>query len=51
MPDMDGFEVARQLRQHVPTRRNVIVIFTARDEFAVRANGIAAGFDGYATKA
>jgi two-component system OmpR family response regulator len=50
MPDMDGFAVARRLRQHVPTRHIAIVAFTAQDESTIRANGIAAGFDGYCQK-
>ncbi|GAB2876005.1 hypothetical protein GCM10027093_09330 [Paraburkholderia jirisanensis] len=50
MPGMDGFSVARLLRQHGPTRHVTIVAFTAQDEFAVRAHGIAAGFDGYCKK-
>jgi len=50
MPDMDGFAVARQLRQHGQTWHIAIVAFTAQDEFAIRANGIAAGFDGYCQK-
>jgi CheY-like chemotaxis protein len=50
MPDMDGFAVARQLRQHRRTQHIVIVAFTAQDEFTIRANGIAAGFDGYCQK-
>ena len=50
MPGMDGFEVARQLRRHRQTQHIVIVAFTAQDELTVRANGIAAGFDGYCQK-
>lgn len=50
MPDMDGFAVARYLRQDERTQHVVIVAFTARDEPAVRADGIAAGFDGYCQK-
>ncbi|BCQ28861.1 hypothetical protein NK8_70510 (plasmid) [Caballeronia sp. NK8] len=50
MPDMDGFAVARQLRQNRRTQHIVIVGFTAKDEFSIHANGIAAGFDGYRQK-
>ena len=50
MPDMDGFAVARQLRRAQLTRRMVIVAFTAQDEHTIRAEGVAAGFDGYCQK-
>ncbi|AET93515.1 MULTISPECIES: response regulator [Caballeronia] len=50
MPDMDGFAVERQLRQNRRTQHIVIVGFTAQDEFSIRANGIAAGFDVYCQK-
>ncbi|WP_246217179.1 response regulator [Paraburkholderia panacisoli] len=50
MPGVDGFEVARQLRQDEQTRHVVIVVFTAQDEFTIRAKGIAGGFDGYCQK-
>ena len=50
MPGMDGFAVARQLRQDWRTRHIVIVAFTAQDEPAIRKDGIAAGFDGYCQK-
>lgn len=50
MPGMDGFAVARQLRQDWRTRHIVIVAFTAQDEPAVRKDGISAGFDAYCQK-
>lgn len=50
MPGMDGFAVARQLRHDKRTQHIAIVAFTAQDEVAVRAAGIAAGFDGYCQK-
>ena len=50
MPGMDGFAVARQLRQHDRTQHIVRVAFTAQDKSTVRANGVAAGFDGYCQK-
>ncbi|MGT2471846.1 response regulator [Paraburkholderia terrae] len=50
MPGMDGFAVARQLRQDGRTQHIAIVAFTAQDELAIRAEGIAAGFDGYCQK-
>jgi CheY-like chemotaxis protein len=46
MPGMDGFAVARQLRQHERSQHIVIVAFTAQYESAIQADGIAAGFDG-----
>ncbi|HEX7913184.1 MAG TPA: response regulator [Paraburkholderia sp.] len=50
MPGMDGFAVARQLRQDRRMETIAIVAFTAQDESAIRAEGIAAGFDGYCQK-
>ncbi|WP_429526607.1 response regulator [Paraburkholderia youngii] len=50
MPDLDGFAVARQLRQHGQTHHIFIVAFTAQDEVAVYPNAIAAGFDAYCQK-
>jgi CheY-like chemotaxis protein len=51
MPGMDGFGVARQLRQNSGTRDIVIVAFTAQDASTVWRSGVAAGFDGYCQKA
>jgi CheY-like chemotaxis protein len=51
MPDMDGFGVARQLRQNSGTRDIIIVAFTARDSSTVWKSAFAAGFDGYCQKA
>ncbi|TKC91661.1 response regulator [Trinickia terrae] len=50
MPGMDGYAVARLLRQDVTTQHLVIVAFTAQDESTVRTNGVAAGFDAYCQK-
>lgn len=50
MPRMDGFAVARQLRQDWRTRHIVIVAFTAQDEPTIRKDGIAARFDAYCQK-
>jgi two-component system, OmpR family, response regulator len=50
MPGMDGFAVARHLRQHGRTQHLIIVAFTAQDEVTIRTNGIAVGFDGYCQK-
>lgn len=48
MPNMDGFEVARKLRQNkcsVP-----ILMLTAKDEVASRVKGLDCGADDYLTK-
>ncbi|WP_238537892.1 response regulator [Paraburkholderia atlantica] len=50
MPGTDGFGFARQLRRDASTQHLVLLAFTAYDEVTVRANGIAAGFDGYCQK-
>ena len=50
MPVMDGFSVARQLRQDCQTEGILLIAYTALDESAVRGHGIAAGFDGYCQK-
>ncbi|MPW10974.1 response regulator [Paraburkholderia sp. CNPSo 3155] len=50
MPGTDGFGLARQLRRDGRTQHLVLLAFTAYDEITVRANGIAAGFDGYCQK-
>lgn len=48
LPDLDGFEVLRQLREHQP---DVGVVFlTARDAVEDRIAGITAGGDDYVTK-
>lgn len=50
MPGMDGFRVARQLRQDIQAQGIVIVAFTAQDELVVRTEGLASGFDAYCQK-
>lgn len=48
MPNMDGFEVARKLRQ---SKCNVpILMLTAKDEVASRVKGLDCGADDYLTK-
>ncbi len=48
LPDVDGFEVLRRLRDHAPT---VPVLFlTARDAVEDRVAGLTAGGDDYVTK-
>lgn len=50
MPCIDGFTLARQLRNEVRTQRIILLAFTAYDEITIQTNGIAAGFDGYCQK-
>jgi diguanylate cyclase (GGDEF)-like protein len=50
MPVMDGFEVARRIRQH-PTNGNVpIIMLTAKAEVDDKLAGFEAGVDDYMTK-
>ncbi|WGS54944.1 response regulator (plasmid) [Paraburkholderia sp. D15] len=51
MPGMDGFAVARLLRQTPQTRDAVIIAFTAQDEGTIVKPAISAGFDAYCQKA
>jgi len=51
MPGMDGFGVARQLRDNPRTQDILIIAFTAQDLSIVWRHAIAAGFDGYCQKA
>ena len=50
LPDLDGFEVARQLKAHADTRHIPIVMLTALDREECRQRGFAAGAVGYLTK-
>jgi two-component system, OmpR family, response regulator len=51
LPDLDGFEVARRLRQHEGAGTRVPVIFlTARDATADKVEGLRLGVDDYVTK-
>jgi CheY-like chemotaxis protein len=47
---MDGYEVARQLRQRDPARRPVLVALTGWDAHEDLARARAAGFDHHLTK-
>ena len=48
MPDLDGFEVARRLREdNIDTP---VLFLTARDALEDKAQGFALGADGYVTK-
>jgi two-component system, OmpR family, response regulator len=51
LPDLDGFEVARRLRQQEGAGTRVPVIFlTARDATADKVEGLRLGVDDYVTK-
>jgi type IV pilus assembly protein PilB len=50
MPEMDGFEVCRQLRAHVRTAFVPILMLTALDDADNRARGFLAGTDDYIGK-
>ncbi|MEB3827960.1 two-component system response regulator [Phormidium sp. CCY1219] len=50
MPDMDGFEVCRQLKQAEPTRLIPIVFVTALNDRRSRIRGIEVGADDFLTK-
>ncbi|MFI5341415.1 MAG: PleD family two-component system response regulator [Candidatus Methylomirabilales bacterium] len=43
LPDMDGYEVCRRLRQRARTQRTPIVIITASDDPALNRRAYAAG--------
>ena len=50
MPDMDGVEVTRQLRQNEHTRDVPIIMFTAKTQVEDKILGFEAGADDYLTK-
>ena len=51
LPDLDGFEVARRLRQAEGAGTRVPIIFlTARDATADKVEGLRLGSDDYVTK-
>jgi DNA-binding response OmpR family regulator len=50
LPDVDGFEVCRRLREAAPARDLAIVLLTARGRDAERQRGIEEGADAYVTK-
>ena len=50
MPGMDGWEVARVIKNH-PDFRNVrVVMLTARSDFSDKHEGLRAGADDYLVK-
>ncbi len=50
MPDMDGYEVARRLRQNPETSSIPILMFTAKTQLDDKVTGFEAGADDYLTK-
>jgi DNA-binding NtrC family response regulator len=50
MPDLDGFEVCRRLKQHEATRAIPVIFLTARDDTADLLEGFRAGGVDYVTK-
>ena len=50
MPDMDGYEVTRQLRATPETARTPILMFTAKSQLDDKVTGFEAGVDDYLTK-
>ena len=50
MPEMDGFEACRRLKQNEETRIIPVLIMTALDGFEARIKGIEAGADDFLTK-
>lgn len=50
MPEMDGFQVCRKLREHPDTQEVPIVMVTALDDRDSRIKGIEAGADDFLTK-
>jgi DNA-binding NarL/FixJ family response regulator len=50
MPGMDGYELARRLRQNQSTALVPIVFLTAKDTTADRIEGFRTGIDAYLTK-
>jgi CheY-like chemotaxis protein/MinD-like ATPase involved in chromosome partitioning or flagellar assembly len=50
MPDVDGYEVTRQLRKDPDTATIPIILFTAKSQVDDKVEGDEAGADGYLTK-
>jgi len=50
MPDLDGYEVCRQLRSAFATRHIPIIMLTARAEAADKVRGLEGGANDYVTK-
>ena len=50
MPGMDGWEVARVIKNHPDFGRTRVVMLTARSDFADKHEGLRAGADDYIVK-
>lgn len=50
MPDMDGYEVTRQLRGNPQTAEIPIIMFTAKSQIDDKVSGFESGADDYLTK-
>ncbi|MCU0485044.1 MAG: response regulator [Anaerolineales bacterium] len=50
MPDMDGFEVTRMLRNNRATQNTPIIMFSAKAQVEDKVTGFEAGVDDYLTK-
>src|SRR5215472_2579073 len=50
LPDLDGFELCRQIRQSAPLARTPILFLTARSDEVDRVLGLEIGGDDYMTK-
>ena len=50
LPDMDGLEVCRQLKESLPTRHIPVIAISAKTESEDRLAAIAAGIEHYITK-
>lgn len=50
MPDLNGYEVCRQLRGKATTANRPIMMLTAQDSLEERINGLEAGADDYMSK-
>ncbi|MGB9754905.1 MAG: hypothetical protein C0183_08095 [Roseiflexus castenholzii] len=50
MPEIDGFEVCRQLRNHARLREIPILLITSLGDQQSRVEGLSAGADGFITK-
>ncbi len=50
MPEMDGFQIVRRLKEGVRTRAIPVIVVTALDEHAVRLRVVASGADDFLGK-
>jgi len=50
MPDMDGYEVCRRLREHSALRNTKIIMVTAKDTLDDQVKGYETGAEDYITK-